>query len=74
MSSPLRIPVILITALKRGCSVAPPLRVQIQPFQDRQRVFVNTAAFVATADPPGAIHECQIIFKAEQYRMIMDRH
>ena len=66
MSSPLRIPVILITALKRGCSVAPPLRVQIQPFQNRQRAFVNTAPFVTPADPPSTIHQFQVIFKAEQ--------
>src|SRR5690554_844500 len=66
LSSPSRISVILI-AIFKGCrSVAPPFRVQIQPFQNRQRVFVNAAAFVALADPPGAIDQFQVIFKTEQ--------
>ena len=34
-SSPSRISVILVTALKRGRPVAPSFRVQIQPFQNR---------------------------------------
>ena len=46
--------------------MAPPFRVQIQPFQNRQRAFVNSAPFVTPADPPGAIDQFQVIFKAEQ--------
>jgi len=67
LSSPSRISVILIAVFKGCRPVAPPFRVQIQPFQNRQRAFVNAAAFVTPADPPGAIDQFQVIFKAEQY-------
>ena len=63
---PFRIPIILITVLERGRPVAPPFRVQIQPFQNRQRLLINSAPFVTPADPPGAIDQFQVILKTEQ--------
>ena len=63
-SPPGRIPIILLTVLKRRGPVAPPLR--IQPFQNGQRSAINSASLVGPGDTTGAIHQFQIILEAEK--------
>lgn len=80
--SPVFLAVVPVVGFKRGCSLAPTLRVQVQPFQNRQRLLINSAAFVTSTDPASAIHQLQIVLTAEQdtalkaclFSLSVDRH